>query len=176
MLTINLKQDLAEQISYLTGKSQAKAEAFVDKALRTYLAQFQREKIRAETEAFDQQIRNLLAQYPEQYVAVHNGQVIDHDQNLRTLHLRVFEQLGHTPVLLKKVTDKPDRELVFRSQWGERHPVMMYLVDVQIGDLILPGLEVVGDEVSGEIVLGRDILNRLRILLDGPKETVEVSE
>jgi len=55
MLTINLKRDLAKQISFLAGKSQAKAEVFVDKVLRTYLAQFRREKIRAETEAFTQQ-------------------------------------------------------------------------------------------------------------------------
>lgn len=115
VLTISLKQDLADQISSLAGKSQANAEAFVDKALRTYLAQFRREKIRAETEAFNQQYQQLLAEYEGQYVAVHNGQIIDHHDDLRTLHLRVFDQLGHTPVLLKKVRGQPDRELVFRS-------------------------------------------------------------
>ena len=120
MLTINLKQDLAEQISYLAGKSQAKAEAFVDKALRTYLAQFRREKIRAETEAFTQQHDELLTKYSDQYVAVHEGQVIDHGQDLRTLHLRVFNRFGHIPVLLKKVTSEPERELVFRNPHFER--------------------------------------------------------
>ena len=70
----------------------------------------------------------------------------------------------------------PTREMIVRSQWGDRHPVMMYLVDVQIGDLVLSGIEVVGDEISDEPILGRDILNRLRVLLDGPRETVEVSE
>ena len=49
-----------------------------------------------------------------------NGQVIDHDQDVRTLHLRVFNQLGRVPVLLKKVTSEPDRELVFRSPRFER--------------------------------------------------------
>ena len=120
MLTINLKQDLAEQISFLAGKSQAKAEAFVDKALRSYLAQFRREKIRAETEAFRQQHDELLTKYSDRYVAVHEGQVIDHDQDLRALHLRVFNRLGHIPVLLKKVTSEPERELVCRSPCFER--------------------------------------------------------
>lgn len=120
MPTINLKQDLAEQISSLAGKSQSNAEAFVDKALRAYLVEFRREKIRAETEAFHQQHQQLLAKYPGQYVAVHDGQVIDHDQDLRTLHLRVFARLNHTPVLLKKVTSQPDQELVFRSPRFER--------------------------------------------------------
>ncbi len=66
--------------------------------------------------------------------------------------------------------------MVIRSQWGERHTVMLYLVNIQIGSLTLSGIEVVGDEVSQEIVLGRDVLNRLRVLLDGPGETVEVSD
>jgi hypothetical protein len=115
MITINLKPDLAEQIEHLAGKNQASAEAFVDKALRTYLAEFRREKIRAETETFNQQYETLLAKYPGQYVAIHDGQVIDHDPDLRTLHLRVFDHLGYMPVLLKQVTKEPPRELVFRS-------------------------------------------------------------
>lgn len=120
MTTINLKPDLAEQVEFLASKSQTSAEAFVDKALRTYLVQFRREKIRAETEAFNQQHEELLAKYSGQYVAIHNGLVIDHDQDLRTLHLRVFNRLGHIPVLLKQVTNEPDRELVFRSPRFER--------------------------------------------------------
>ncbi len=120
METISLKSDLAEQIRFLANRNQTSTEAFVDKALRVYISQFRREKIRAETEAFNQQRKKLLAKYPGEYVAIHNGQVIDNDQDLRTLHLRVFDRLGHTPVLLKQVTNEPDRELVFRSPHFER--------------------------------------------------------
>lgn len=120
MEMIKLEPDLAEQIRFLASKNQTSSEELVDKALRAYLAQFQREKIRAEREAFDQQREKLLAQYAGQYVAVHNGQVIDHDQDLRTLHLRIFNHLGHVPVLLKQVTHEPDRELIFRSPRFER--------------------------------------------------------
>ena len=35
-------------------------------------------------------------------------------------------------------------ELFVRSHWGERRRAWLYLVDVQIGTLIFPGLEVVG--------------------------------
>jgi hypothetical protein len=55
-----------------------------------------------------------------------------------------------------------------RSQWGERRAVFLYLVDLQIGELTLPGIYVVGDELGEEIVLGRNVLNQLRLLLDGP--------
>jgi hypothetical protein len=55
-----------------------------------------------------------------------------------------------------------------RSQWGERRPDILYLVDVQIGDILFPGTEVVGDQLSEEVILGRDILKRLRLTLNGP--------
>lgn len=77
---------------------------------------------------------------------------------------------------LEEIQASPTTEMTIRSQWGERHRVMLYLVDIQIGNLVLPGLEVVGDEISDEIILGRDVLNRLRTLLDGPGEIVQVSE
>jgi len=67
-------------------------------------------------------------------------------------------------------------EMFIRSQWRERYRVMLYLVDIQIGNLTLPGIEVVGDELSNELVLGRDVLNRLQVMLDGPGETVKISD
>lgn len=115
MATVTLDPELVQQIENLTGKADADAQTFVEKAVRAYLIQMQREKIRAETEAFKAQYEQLRARYPRQYVAIHQGKVIDHDSNLRTLHLRVYEKLGRTPVLLKRVTDEPERELIFRS-------------------------------------------------------------
>lgn len=60
---------------------------------------------------------------------------------------------------LDEIHAPPTEEMIIRSQWGERRKVMLRLIDVQIGNLILPGVEVVGDELSNEIILGRDILN-----------------
>ena len=121
MISITLKPELAEQIEHLAGKEQTSAEALVEKAIRAYIVQTSREKIRRETEAFNEQLESFLVMYPGRYVAIHNGQVIDHDPDLRTLHLRVFDRLGHTPVLLKQVTTEPERELVFRSPRLERN-------------------------------------------------------
>lgn len=74
-----------------------------------------RKKIQSETEAFVTQYEILLAKYLGQYVAMHEGKVIDHDVDLRTLHLRVYERVGYTPVLLKQVTAELERALVLRS-------------------------------------------------------------
>lgn len=120
MTTLTLKPDLTRQIEHLAGTKQTEQEAFIDKAVRQYIAQFRRDKIRAETESFEAQYESLLSQYLNQYVAFHNGQVIDHDTQLRVLHLRVFARLGHTPVLLKQVTRSVNRELIFRSPRFDR--------------------------------------------------------
>lgn len=123
MTTITLDPELVQQIESLGGKGAKDTQAFVEQAVRVYLLQAQREKIRAETTAFTAQYEQLRAAYLGQYVAIHQGEVIDHDADLRTLHLRVFERLGHTPVLLKQVTDRPEQELVFRSPRLERNGI-----------------------------------------------------
>lgn len=40
-----------------------------------------------------------------------------------------------------------------RSHWGERRQVFLYLVDVTVGNVILPGIEVVGDPFGSETIL-----------------------
>ena len=56
------------------------------------------------------------------------------------------------------------------SQWGDRHPVVLYLVDVEVDGHRFPGVLVAGDEDAGEIILGRNLLNMLPLLLDGPRQ------
>ncbi|MFZ2362691.1 MAG: retroviral-like aspartic protease family protein [Anaerolineae bacterium] len=61
-----------------------------------------------------------------------------------------------------------------RSHWGEWRQVLVFAVDMGINDLRLPAIEVVGDELGSEIIVGRNVLNRLRLLLDGPRREVQV--
>lgn len=51
----------------------------------------------------------------------------------------------------------------------------LFLVDVHIGENVLPHVQVVGDEVGDEVILGRDVLNKLKLLLDGPAAVAHVS-
>jgi glutamyl-tRNA reductase len=115
-----LKPELAEEINYFAEVEATPADRFVEKAVQTFLDQLKQEKIRRESEAFERQLPDLLQKYPDQYVAMHEGRVIASDPDLRQLHLRVFDQLKHTPVLLRQVTANPLRERVFRSPRIER--------------------------------------------------------
>jgi hypothetical protein len=40
----------------------------------------------------------------------------------------------------------------------------------------LPGIDVIGDPRGDEIILSRDVLNKLWLALDGPLQTIEVAE
>lgn len=75
---------------------------------------------------------------------------------------------------LRQVAARRSFEATMRSQWGERRRVYLYLVDLQLETLTLPGIYVVGDDQGDEVVLGRDVLNRLRVLLDGPRRVSQV--
>ena len=75
---------------------------------------------------------------------------------------------------LQKIGARRTFETGLRSQWGERRTVFLYLVDLQISGLTLPGIYVVGDELGKDVVLGRNVLNRLRLLLDGPARLMQL--
>ncbi len=62
-----------------------------------------------------------------------------------------------------------------RSLWGEVLEFSTYITDIRIGNLTYAAMEVVGYE-GAEIVLGRDVLNKLWVGLDGPTQMAEVSE
>ncbi|HET7089983.1 MAG TPA: retroviral-like aspartic protease family protein [Anaerolineae bacterium] len=67
-----------------------------------------------------------------------------------------------------------DNRKTLRSQWGEPRKVDVYVLDVGIGDLRFPVIEVIADEVGDEIVLGRNVLNKLTLTLHGPLQVLEI--
>jgi hypothetical protein len=78
--------------------------------------------------------------------------------------------------------DAPEvRYAYLRGLWGEQRQVTLYLVDLHLDKGVLPGIEVVGFEGDAdetgeeqEVVLGRNVLNLLILLLDGPREQTDV--
>jgi predicted aspartyl protease len=65
-------------------------------------------------------------------------------------------------------------EARLRSHWGEWRNVSLFTIDLGVEGLRLPGVEVIGDEQDQEIIVGRNVLNRLRLLLDGPAGRIEI--
>jgi predicted aspartyl protease len=68
-----------------------------------------------------------------------------------------------------------DSQRYLRGYGGIRRAVDIYVVDVGIGTQRLPGVEIVADDIETDVIIGRNILNRLRVTLDGPGGVTEVS-
>ena len=106
---------LLTALEHVAERDQITVEEAAHIAVYRYIRDIERAKIHTETEALWAMYPQLLEQYTGQYVAVHEGKVVDSGTDLETLYQRVHERYGDTPVLLAKVTPKPVRELVFRS-------------------------------------------------------------
>ena len=115
MSTVILQPELMEQLEQVAAEQAVMPEEVLESAVRTYLRQIEREKIKAEAEAFRSMHTELAEKYLSQYVAIHNGKVVDHDEDFQSLHSRIRQRFGRQPVLLRRVEAEPERVLVFRS-------------------------------------------------------------
>jgi predicted aspartyl protease len=78
--------------------------------------------------------------------------------------------------LLDETGAFPDEDGFLQDQWGGLHAIDFYTVKVIISGIHLPGIVVAGDQFSNELILGRNLLNKLTFLLDGPSLQTEVFE
>lgn len=78
--------------------------------------------------------------------------------------------------LIRRLNAPKVDQAVMRSQWGEQRPVSIYALSVQIGPHSFAAMWVIGDDQGEEIILGRNLLNRLKVILDGPAGMLEVAD
>jgi hypothetical protein len=107
---------LVETLHQIAEHEQTSPEDLLEQAATEFLERVALKKMQAETSAFERIHPQLVEQYLGQHVAVHNGMMIDHDPDLRTLHIRIRKRFGKVPILLRQVTEDPSLpELVVRS-------------------------------------------------------------
>jgi Arc/MetJ family transcription regulator len=78
-------------------------------AIRRYLWELHRRKISEESQVYQQRHAELKAQYLGQYIAMHDGQVVDHDSDSVALRQRVRQQFRHTPMMITLVEEGAER-------------------------------------------------------------------
>lgn len=74
-----------------------------------------RPAMQQEVAAFAVLHASLWSHYPNHYVAIYRGGVIDHDANEAALVERIDEQYPETTVLIRQVLPQLPQTLVFRS-------------------------------------------------------------
>jgi predicted aspartyl protease len=78
-------------------------------------------------------------------------------------------------VYLEQLGAEVDDHQFIRSPWRQRVSVDIYLLDVGIGQNRLPSIQVIGDEQGTEIIVGRNLLNKLNVNWDGPQQSLEIN-
>jgi Arc/MetJ family transcription regulator len=78
-------------------------------ALRRYLWELDRRRISEESQRYQQRHAELKTQYLGQYIAMHVGQVVDHDSDSVALRQRVRQQFRNTPVMIILVEEDAER-------------------------------------------------------------------
>ena len=63
-----------------------------------------------------------------------------------------------------------------RGLLGEAREIHLYEIDLHIDTVLLPGVLVVGDDFGTEVIIGRNVLNKLILLLDGQLGETDVFE
>jgi hypothetical protein len=113
--TIALTSDILAQLREAAEWNGVPLEKAALDAVLSYIGRYGRAKVEKEQAIFEQRKPELLKRYRGQYIAMHNGDVVETAADLRTLRSKVFARFGHTPMLHTFVTDQPDPEVVIRS-------------------------------------------------------------
>jgi hypothetical protein len=112
--TIALPETVAKDLNELAKSEGIAVDRVVENALALYRRELGQDKIATEIEAYHRKYPRLRARYLGKYIAMHNGRVVDHDQDASALYLRIRKRFGNTPVLMRQVENVVERELVIR--------------------------------------------------------------
>ncbi len=117
------KSALVETLEQIANLRHTTAISLLHLAISEFLEKATQQKIKEEDAAFIKLHSQLVTPYLGRYVAIHNGEVVDNDTDVRALHLRIRQQFGRIPVLLRQVTaEKEPRDLILRSPKLETRP------------------------------------------------------
>lgn len=67
-------------------------------------------------------------------------------------------------------------QMIVHPQFGSPYVAHTHTLDILVGSIRLSAIEIVGDDTGNEIILGRNLLNKLVMLLDGPQAQTDVWE
>ena len=103
VLTMGLDEKTSHQLEQLARVRSTEPAKLAHDAIRPFLRDEGRRIIEQESKAFQRLHPELLRTMPGEFVAVHHGQVVDHDSDQLALFRRVEEAYVGQPVLIRQV-------------------------------------------------------------------------
>lgn len=117
--TLEIPVELYERIERLAVLKDTPVAYVLEEALTLAIDQMEvaddHAKMDIEDAAYHAMHAELMENYAGQYVAIHNGRVVDADLDEMALYFRIDERFPDEAVLLKKVRELPEPDLWIRS-------------------------------------------------------------
>lgn len=120
MTMIDLSSETIQELSIVAETQDVSVNDLAEKAVQQFLRQLEREKIKHEAVVFRQRHAEFVHIYLGQYIALHFGEVVDHDKDFQQIHYRIRQRFGRQAILIRKVTPSPERVLTIRTPYLER--------------------------------------------------------
>ncbi|MFZ0547071.1 MAG: DUF5678 domain-containing protein [Candidatus Promineifilaceae bacterium] len=118
-VTVTLPDSVYGQLQQLASSSQRSiSEVLVEtvtNALPTASEKLDQAQMVQEVQAYVAMHAELLRKYAGEYVAIHNGNLVDHDEDLLALLERREKRYPDEVVMIRQVLAEPDPILHFRS-------------------------------------------------------------
>lgn len=114
-----IRPDLAQKIQQAAAERSMDVETFIEAAMQTYLRQLEQDEMQKNIATFERLLPSLQQKYGDEYIAISNDAVVDHDQSFQAIHHRIRERFGHQPVLIRQ-PNADERILDFRSTQEKR--------------------------------------------------------
>jgi hypothetical protein len=125
MHTVELDPKLVARLERFGPASEQDLEDYlqrvVNEVMRNYLRQLETQKLNEEQKAFELQHPELVKEFLGKYVAFHQGQLIDVDDDQYTLYVRVHQHYPETAIGIFPVTETGEMP-VYRSTTTRIHP------------------------------------------------------
>ncbi len=113
--TIVLDAALQELLNDDAQREDRTLTELVNEAVAYYIRQRQQKKIDHEIVAFESMHGDLWRNHPEEWVAIHNQELVDHDLDQVALYRRIRDRFGRTSVLIRQVRESPVAEIWMRT-------------------------------------------------------------
>jgi len=109
---VAIEPQLYNRVEQASDEHQIGVDRLLTEAIRRYLWELDRRKISEESQTYHQHHAELKMQYLGQFIAMCNGQVVDHDREVAALRQRVRQRFGWKPVMITLVEDVAERAFV----------------------------------------------------------------
>jgi len=115
MAELVVSVETATQLRKMADETGRTAEELAEQAIRQFLRDESRRAMQRESDAFRAMHPDLLLHYPNEYVAIFQQKIVDHDVDQLNLFKRIEQQYPDIPVLIKQVLPEPDEVYTIRS-------------------------------------------------------------